>query len=115
MKPIHSFDQLPEAVDYLVKEVSQLRLLINHQSDSTSTTSKLLDIKGAADFLGLSIPTIYGKVSRRELPFMKRGNRLYFDSSELLEYIKEGRVSTVNDIDDSPSIYLQTPKSRKNA
>lgn len=42
-----------------------------------------------ADFLGISKATIYSKVSRRELPVMKRGKRLYFSQDELKEVIRE--------------------------
>ena len=36
---------------------------------------KLLNIQEAAQFLNLAIPTLYSKVSKGELPVMKRGKR----------------------------------------
>jgi excisionase family DNA binding protein len=64
----------------------------SHLSDATS--GDLLNIKQAAEFLSLSVPTIYTKVSKRELPYMKRAKRLYFSKMELLEYIKKGKTLT---------------------
>jgi len=57
-------------------------------------TEKLLTIKEAAKFLDFTVPTVYAKVSRGELPVMKRGKRLYFSNIELVEYLKAGRKKT---------------------
>lgn len=51
---------------------------------------KFLTVQQAAEFLNLTVPTMYSKVSKGELPVMKRGKRLYFSSIQLMEYIKEG-------------------------
>ncbi len=57
----------------------------------TEQPEQLLTIQQAAEFLSLAVPTIYSKVSKGELPFMKRGKRLYFSRTELMEYVKAGR------------------------
>lgn len=57
-------------------------------------TEQFLTIKEAAEFLNLTVPTLYSKCSRGELPFMKRSKRLYFSSVELMEYLKAGRKNT---------------------
>lgn len=51
----------------------------------------IMTIQEAAEFLSLTVPTMYSKVSKGELPFMKRGKRLYFSRTELMEYVKAGR------------------------
>ena len=70
-------------------------------------TEQLLTIQEAADFLHLKVPSIYLKVSRGELPVMKRGKRLYFSSTELLEYIKEGRKKTNAELEAEAESYLK--------
>ena len=72
-----------------------------------SETEKLLTVQEAADFLSLTKATIYSKVSRGELPFMKRSKRLYFSSTELLEYIKVGRKMTNAEIEAEAETYLK--------
>jgi len=93
MEQALTFDKLPEAVTMLTKEVSELkRLLIEKQEQPTTTPpEQLLSIQEAAKFLSLTVPTLYSKCSKNELPYMKRSKRLYFSRTELLEYIKEGR------------------------
>ena len=71
-----------------------------------TTTKELLTVKEAAQFLNLSTSTIYGKVHRNELPYMKRGKRLYFSSTELLQYLKKGRVKTCEEREIEMNKYL---------
>ena len=72
---------------------------------------ELLTVPQLAELLSLSIPTIYGLIHRRELPAMKRGKRVYFNRTEILEYLEKGRIKTMADIvNDS---ILKTSKGRK--
>ena len=71
---------------------------------------KLLTIQEAAQFLNLTVPTIYSKVSKRELPCMKRSKRLYFSSTELMEYLKEGRKKSKSEIEQEAVKYLNNKK-----
>ena len=57
-----------------------------------------LTIQEAANFLKLSVPTLYAKVSRGELPHLKRGKRLYFTAKDLVAYLEQGRKKTLSDI-----------------
>lgn len=107
-----TFDQLPEAVLMLTKEVSELKeLLVNANNQKTSKNSEqLLTVQQAADFLSLSAPTIYSKVSKGELPVMKRSKRLYFSKAELLDYLKQGRKKTNTEIEGEAHTYLTSKK-----
>lgn len=110
-----TFDQLPEAVTMLTKEVSELkRLLIEKQEQPTDHPEQLLTIQQAAEFLSLSVPTLYSKVSKGELPVMKQGKRLYFSRTELMEYIKEGRKKTNAEIEAEAEAYLSDKKKGLN-
>ena len=103
-----TFDQLPKAVTMLTKEVSELkRLLIEKQErPTTEQPEQLLTVQEAAQFLNLTVPTIYSKVSKGELPVMKRSKRLYFSSTELMEYLKEGRKKSNAEIEQEAEAYL---------
>ncbi len=108
-----TFNDLPEAVTMLINEVSELRkLLLEKQEQQLQAPSeKLLSIKEAADFLNLTVPTIYSKVSRNELPYMKQGKRLYFSSTDLMNYIKEGKHKSNAEIEAEAEAYMS--KSEK--
>lgn len=108
MEQVLTFEKLPEAVTMLTKEVSELkRLLIERQEQPTTDhPEQLLTIQEAAKFLSLTVPTMYSKVSKGELPVMKRGKRLYFSRTELLEYLKAGRRKTNAEIEQEAKNYL---------
>ena len=107
-----TFNDLPKAVTRLTNEVSELKsLLMQRQAEPpTEETEKLLTIKEASEFLKLSIPTIYSKVSKNQLPYMKRSKRLYFSSTELMEYLKEGRKKSTEEIEAEADAYLSNKK-----
>lgn len=107
-----TFNDLPKAVTMLTKEVSELkRLLIEKQEEPpTEQPEKLLTVQEAAQFLNLKTPTIYSKVSNGELPVMKRSKRLYFSSTELMEYLKEGRKKSNSEIKQEAETYLSINK-----
>ena len=110
-----TFDKLPEAVTMLTKEVSELkRLLIEKQEQPTTPPEQLLTIQEAAEFLSLAVPTMYSKVSKGELPVMKRSKRLYFSRIELLEYLKDGRKKSNAEIEAEAKAYLLNNKKGLN-
>ena len=57
---------------------------VKKEQQPTKQQDELLTIKQASEFLNLSVPTLYNKVSKNELPFMKRTKRLYFSRAELI-------------------------------
>jgi len=112
---VKSFDQLPQAVDQIGQEVNLIkRLLLDRQVlPPPEPPEKLLNVNGASEFLSLTVPTIYSKVSRGELPVMKRGKRLYFSSNELMAYLKEGRKMTNSEIMASADRWIAEAEKKK--
>lgn len=107
-----TFNDLPKAVTTLTNEISELKklLLEKREQQQIKKPEQFLTIQEAAQFLNLTVPTIYSKVNKRELPFMKRGKRLYFSSTELMEYIKEGRNKSSVEIEKEVDSYLSNNK-----
>ena len=82
--------------------------------EPTEHPEQLLTIQQAAELLSLTVPTLYSKVSKSELPVMKRGKRLYFSRTELMEYIKEGRKKSNAEIEAEAEAYLTGKKKGLN-
>jgi excisionase family DNA binding protein len=90
-----TFDQLPEYMVLLCEKVDKIEQLITGQSSTTSAhEGDLMNITQVAEFLTLKIPTIYSKVSRNELPYMKDKHRVYFSKTELTAFLKSKTVRT---------------------
>jgi excisionase family DNA binding protein len=68
---------------------------------------QLLTIREAAEFLSLTVATMYSKVSKGELPLITRRKLLYFSRSELLEYLKDGRKKSNDEIEQEAKAYLK--------
>lgn len=49
--------------------------------------SDYLTIKEASEYLRLATPTIYSFTSKNEIPFIKKGKRLYFKKAELDQWL----------------------------
>lgn len=108
-------DTLPQGVTELRKEVSELKALLLKQSEQPSTEpqDELLTIQQASELLNLSVPTLYSKVSKREISSMKRSKRLYFSRTELIEYLKAGKRKSSAEIEAEADAYLSNKKALK--
>jgi excisionase family DNA binding protein len=85
--------ELENIIEKSVKKAIKEAQVCN-QSEFTENSGSFLNVKQAAEFLNLAVPTVYSMVSRGELPKTKRSKRLYFCKEELVEYIKAGRRKT---------------------
>lgn len=50
----------------------------------------LWDVEQAAEYLGYSRETLYKKVQREQVPYVKIGGMLRFDAAELDQWIEDG-------------------------
>jgi excisionase family DNA binding protein len=73
---------------------------------NATPSDRLLNIREAADFLSLTVPTMYSKVSKGELPVMKQGKRLYFSQKELTDYVKDGKRKSTAEIEAEAETYI---------
>jgi excisionase family DNA binding protein len=107
-----TFNTLPEAVTLLCNEVSEIKRLLIEKSNEQHQpeADQLLTIRQAAEFLSLSVPTLYGYVSRNEIPVCKRSKRLYFSKQELMDWIKAGRKKTAAEIEAEAEQYITKKK-----
>ena len=94
-----SFENLPQQVAFLRKEFKELKQLILQGSHSQTEADNPLSIDEVSEFIGKSKPTIYSYVSRNEIPHSKSGGRLYFFKSEIIEWIKQSKVKTIQELE----------------
>lgn len=85
---------------------------VKKEFKQTERPEQLLTVQETAQFLNLSVPTIYSKVSKGELPVMKTSKRLYFSSTELMEYLKEGRKKSNSEIEQEAERYMSNNGKR---
>jgi len=98
-----NFNELPEVVRRLFEKVEQMESLLINLQPKEESENDLLDISEAAEFLKVSVASLYTKVSRKEIPVSKPGKRLYFDRKELREWIRSGKRKTIGEFDSNSS------------
>ena len=95
-----SFENLPKAVAHLVKEIAEIKHMIqNVQVYESKDKSIPIGIEEASRIIGKAKPTIYALVRQRKIPCYKYGKKLYFFEEELLEWISKGKKKTLQQIE----------------
>ena len=98
---------------------SELKVLIQEtlekfftETKSDSEDNDLISIAEASQLLNLSPNTIYGFTSRREIPYLKRGKKLYFSKLELYKWIQEGRRKTRTELSRDATQHLSVASKK---
>ncbi|SCY74409.1 transcriptional regulator, AlpA family [Flavobacterium anhuiense] len=100
MKPF-AFEDLPDILGTLAMRVENIERMVREIKSGKITPEAdpgLMTVIEASKLINLSVATIYSKVCRNEIPVNKQGKKLYFIKSELLEWIKSGRVKTISEL-----------------
>ena len=72
---------------------SCVRNVLSEQKNQAETEpkNKILSIQEAMVYLNLAKQTLYGFTSKNEIPFIKRGKKLYFRKDDLEKWLMEGK------------------------
>jgi excisionase family DNA binding protein len=97
MEPFN-FNELPEVVRQLFEKVEHIEILLARLEPKEPNENEILNIEEAAEFLKVSVAALYTKVSRQEIPVSKPGKRLYFNRTDLKEWIRQGKRKTLSEI-----------------
>src|SRR5262245_13808903 len=106
-----------ETLDARLSNIENLLLDLKQTSGNQERlpeTDQLLTIQQAADFLNVSVPTIYGYVQRREIPVCKRSKRLYFSKQEITAWIKAARKKTLDEFNASLDEHFKRARRANN-
>ncbi|NGM71677.1 helix-turn-helix domain-containing protein [Sphingobacterium sp. SGL-16] len=103
-----TFDQLPSEVARQGAILEQIQYLLRELLGKPEEKKEaFLNIDEASEFLGLTKATLYVKVSRREVPSIRRGKKLYFSTLDLINYLKGGKRKTNKEIKEDDQSYLK--------
>lgn len=85
-----------EEISQRLLRIESMLIRIREESgaEQKSGDDVLLGIQEAADFLQEAKATIYSRTSRREIPFYKRGKKIYFKKKELMAWVESGKKKT---------------------
>ena len=91
---------------------SIMKFLSVYQPTPLPKADELLTVQDTAKFLTLSVPTVYGLISKGAIPCMKRSKRVYFSKVELINYLQQGKKKTASDIEAETDTFLSNQKRK---
>ena len=99
--PFETIDARLSNIESLLLELKQTPQVATH-----APQDELLTVQDTAAFLSLSVPTVYGLISKGEIPVMKRSKRCYFSKADLIAYLKSGRKRSNSEIETEAATHL---------
>lgn len=103
-----------QELDSLIQSSVQ-KALAGFQPGKANEDPAFLNLNEASEFLNLANQTVYGLTSKREIPFFKRGKKLYFRESDLVAWLEKGRNRSQDEIAEEKQNFIQNRKGGKNA
>ena len=87
----------------LINKMNDLESKLNHllslqESSDPTKGNELMNINEVASFLDESVHTIYNRTSNRTIPFYKKGKKLLFKKSEILDWLDSKRKMTISEL-----------------
>lgn len=107
-----TFEQLPQVVAELQKSFERIEALLLQKVEFQSDIETPVNINVVSDLTELSLPTLYGYVRRNEIPFYKKGNRLKFFKSEIIDWIKTGKQKTTKEVEAEADEFLSNRRKK---
>jgi excisionase family DNA binding protein len=105
-----------EVIEARLSSIESLILDIKHQPKQVKTSQQpkqWLDLNELIKYdpEKRTKPTWYSKISKGEVPYHKRGKKVYFLKSEIDDWLKQGKRKTIQEIEAEADEYLSNKKS----
>ncbi len=107
-----SFDQLPNVVAELQRGQNEILALLSNKAKPQPEIETPINLNEVSKITGLTKPTLYGYVQRNEIPHNKKGNRLYFFKSEIIDWIKTGKQKTLKELEAENDEFLSNSNKK---
>lgn len=96
----------------LLKEVIR-EVIIEAPQQNNPATLKPLSFKEGCQYVALSESHVYKLTSQNLIPHSKRGKRIFFDASELDQWLLSNKVKTTRELDQEAADFLKSKKLRR--
>lgn len=112
---VHSF---PKSIKQKTMEEKNKFIRIEDQLGrierySLLAAKNVLNLNDVAYLTGFSKNTIYMYTCHKQIPHYKQGNTLFFDRKEIEDWLKQNRITTAKEIDQTATNYIVTGRMRK--
>ena len=88
-KKILAFEQLPELIQNLVERIESLEKIVREKHQPLPLEGELMSVEDLCKLLGKSRSAVYRTVRYRDIPYIRQGNRLYFDRATIKKWLEK--------------------------
>ena len=93
-----------EIIDKKLDNIEKLlKVIIDNNNIKLST---IMTVEQVSEYLSLSVATLYGYTSKKEIPHTKRGKKLYFEKNAIDKWLFENNSKTNEEIEKIADTYL---------
>ena len=82
-----SFEQMPELIQNLVERIESLEKTVREKHHPLPLEGELMSVEDLCKLLGKSKSAVYRTVRYRDIPYIRQGNRLYFDRATIKKWL----------------------------
>jgi excisionase family DNA binding protein len=88
----------PSELETLITD--SVRKVFSEQNSNSQPelNTQLLSAEQACAYLNLAKQTLYGFTSKQEIPFLKKGKKLYFKQTELEAWVNAGKHKSADEL-----------------
>ena len=97
------FEIILQKLENIEKVLEELK---NRQTENPSDKFDILSTSDVADYIKLTVSSVYGLVHYNKIPYCKKGKKLYFIKSDIDKWILEGSNKTTSDLTRLADEYL---------
>ena len=101
-----TFEQTQQDVADLKQGQNKILALLLNKAEPQPKIEIPIQLDAVLPITGLTKPTLYGYVQRNEIPYHKKGNRLYFFNSEIINWIRTGKPKTLKELEADTDAFL---------
>ena len=110
-----AFEQLPELIQNLAVRVESLENNVSEKHHPLPLKGELMNVEDVCKLLGKSKSAIYRSVREQVMPFIRQGNRLYFDRATIKKWLdKKQNVEAIIRIEEFEKRMMPDPWRYKN-
>ncbi|MBA7536630.1 hypothetical protein ES705_28894 [subsurface metagenome] len=90
-----TFENLPKAVQALDTRLDKIEKILTQPSQEPN---KMFTVQEVAEYLSLSVPSIYRYISQRLIPHQKIHKRCYFLKSQIDQWVQGHSRKTIKEL-----------------
>ena len=114
-KKVLAFEQMPELIQNLVERIEALEKTVREKQQPQPLEGELMSVDDVCKLLGKSKSAVYRTVRCQDIPFIRQGNRLYFDRPTIKKWLeKKQNIECIRQMDEFEKFMTPDPWRYRN-